>query len=77
MRWSIDTRTWDAAKKYPFKIKTEVFAAAGGQLIETSAAVVGRKTPLPLDPAIQLKPLEGRVKRAFFDAQQIAGQLLK
>jgi len=32
--------------------------------------------PTRLDPAIQLKPLESRVKGAFFDAQQIARQLL-
>src|SRR6202023_4438321 len=54
----------------------EMFAAVGSQLIETSAPVVGREAPLALDPAIQLKPLESRIKRAFFDAQQIVGQLL-
>src|SRR5258708_37457459 len=54
----------------------EVFAAVGSQLIETSAPLVSRAAPLALDPAIQLKALESRVKRAFFDAQQIVGQLL-
>src|SRR3954447_2622717 len=58
------------------RLAGEVFAAVGSQLIETSAPVVGREAPLALDPAIQLKPLEGRIKRAFFDAQQIVGQLL-
>src|SRR5882672_10528945 len=53
-----------------------MFTAVGRELIETRAPVVGREAPLTLDPAIQLKPLEGRVKRAFFDAQQIVGQLL-
>ena len=54
----------------------EMFAAIGSQLIETSAPVVGGDAPLPLDPAIQFQPLKSRVKRAFFDAQQIVGQLL-
>ena len=51
-------------------------AAVASQLIETSASVVGREAPLALDPAIQLKPLQGWLKSAFFDAQQIVGQLL-
>ncbi|SPE25188.1 hypothetical protein SBA6_100006 [Candidatus Sulfopaludibacter sp. SbA6] len=55
---------------------SQMFAAVGSELIETSAPVVGREAPLTLDPAIQLKPLESRVKRTFFDAQQIVGQLL-
>ena len=53
-----------------------MFAAVGSQLIETSAAVVGRQAPLALDPAIQLQALESRVERAFFHPQQIVGQLL-
>ena len=53
-----------------------MFAAVGSQLIETSAPIVGREAPLTLDPAIQLKPLKSRIKRAFFDPQQIVRQLL-
>src|SRR5262249_34880312 len=54
----------------------EVFAAVGSQLVEASAAVVGRETPLALDPAIQFKPLESGVEGAFFDAEQVVGQLV-
>ena len=53
-----------------------MIAAVGSQVIETRAAVVGRESPLALDPAIQFQALESGVQGAFFDAQQIVGQLL-
>src|SRR6185312_776811 len=58
------------------RLLDQMLTALGSELIETSAPIIGREAPLALDPAIQLKPLESRVKRAFFDAQQIVGQLL-
>src|SRR5712692_3868774 len=53
-----------------------MFTTVGSDLIETSAPVVGRQTPLPFDPAIEFQPLESRVERSFFHPQQIVGQLL-
>ncbi len=58
------------------RLLSQMFTAVRSQLVETSPPVVGRQAPLTLDPAIQLEPLESRIKRAFFDAQQIVGQLL-
>jgi hypothetical protein len=45
-------------------------------LIETSASIIGRNTPLTLYPAVQFEALESWIKRAFFNPQQIVGQLL-
>src|SRR5580658_3655871 len=58
------------------RLPIQMFTPLGSQLVEASAPVVGRKAPLALDPAIQLQPLQSRVKRAFFHSQQVVGQLL-
>src|SRR5215472_18224303 len=39
----------------------QVFATVGSELIETSAAIVGRQAPFALDPAPQLETLESRI----------------
>src|SRR5262249_11465616 len=58
------------------RLLRQVFTAFGSELIEPSAPVVGRHTPLTFDPTIQFKALKSGIKRTLFDPQEVVGQLL-
>jgi hypothetical protein len=57
-------------------LASQLLAASGCQFIEAGAAIVGRNAPFPLDPTVQLQSLQRRIERAFFNAQNVVGQLL-
>ena len=53
----------------------ELFAAGGSEFVDTRAAVVFGGGPLGADPAGFFQAMQGRIERAFLDAQQIGDGL--
>ena len=54
----------------------QLFAAIGRQPVDPRLPVVGRESPLAVDPAIQFKPLQGGLERAFLDNDLFSRRLL-
>ena len=52
-------------------------ATLAGQLVELRLAVVLRGSPLGLDQALLLQPVERRVERALLDFQYVVGELVQ
>jgi hypothetical protein len=55
----------------------EVFTAVGGEGVEAGSAVVSGESPVALDPAVEFEALEGRVERAFFNAEEVVREVLE
>src|SRR5665213_2856436 len=58
------------------RLELELLAAGGGEFIELCFAAELGHAPFGFDPAFAFHSIEGRVERAFFDLDGIAGGIL-
>ena len=52
----------------------KLFAARGGECVVAGAAIVLRRTPFGLHPAVEEQPLERGIQRTLADAQHVVGR---
>lgn len=55
----------------------ELFTAGASEGVEAGAAVGVSDSPLGFDPALEKKALEGGVQGAFFDGEDVAGDVFE
>src|SRR5689334_9811949 len=59
-----------------FGFEPQLALSGGSQLVEFCLAVILAFTPLRLDEALVLQPVQGRIERALFNLEVSLGQLL-